>query len=233
MSEPIDQAEKSPRSLQPITIPQLRSFGLGISSNEFALALVHYRDSDGHPLIRFDGLKTLSVRCFRQKETQVIKDICKEAIGLETFACRGITGSALLPLDTQWPDFSRFSMLKTLKGQCSNARFSEDLLLGLCEKLQMFPQPNVLETLDIEVSLIWDRNLISTRNEWERLDDVLSRGFLRLHRVSINVVFPCYSRNPDRQSAELREDVGMVRKRFPWLNENAAVKFNFSTSFAV
>ena len=231
--EPIDQARVWPHSLQPITIPQLRSFEVGDSSIAFALALVHYRDSDGHPLIRFSGLKTLILHCHREKETQFIKDICKEAIGLETFACRGITGSALLSLDTQWPDFSHFSMLKTLKGQCSNARLSEDLLLGLCEKLEMFPQPNVLETLDIEVSLIWDRNLISTRNEWGRLDDVLSRGFPQLHRVSINVVFLCYSRNPDPVSAELREDLGMVRKRFPWLNENAAVKFNFSTSFAI
>jgi hypothetical protein len=41
-SEPIDQARISPRSLQPITIPQLCSFELGTSSNEFALALLHY-----------------------------------------------------------------------------------------------------------------------------------------------------------------------------------------------
>jgi transcription elongation factor GreA-like protein len=123
--------------------------------------MVQYRDGDGHPLIRFDGLKMLIVHCHRERETQVIKDICKEAIRLETFACRGITGSAFLSLATQWPDFSCFSTLKTLKGRCGYAQLSENLLLGLCEKLQMFPQPNVLETLNIEISVIWDRRLIS------------------------------------------------------------------------
>jgi hypothetical protein len=58
---------------------------------------------------------------------------------------------------------------------------------------------------------------------------VLSRGFPRLHRVSINVVFPFHPGNPDPESAELREEVGMVRKGFPWLSGNAAVKFNFTT----
>jgi hypothetical protein len=230
-SEPIDQAKISPRSLQPITIPQLRSLELGISANEFALALFHHRDGDGHPLIRLDGLKTLIVHCYRERETQVIKGICEEAIGLETFSCRGITGSAF-PSLAQWPDFSHFSTVKTLKGRCGHALVTEDLLLGLCDKLQMFPQPNVLETLDIEISVNWDHRLISTRNEWGRLDDVLSRGFPRLHRVSIRVVFPYYIGNPDPESAWLRKEVGVVRKMFPWLNENAAVKFNFSTSLA-
>lgn len=226
-TEPIDQARMSSCSPQPMTIPQLRSFELDISSDSFALALVHDRDSDGHPLIRFDGLKTLIVHCDRQQELQhVIEDIRKEAIGLETFACRGITEA------TQWPDFSRFSTLKTLKGQCSHPPSSGDLLLGLCEKLQVFPQPNTLETLDIEILMpaLWDRKVISTQNEGGQLDVVLSHGFPRLHRVSINVVIPYHPRYPNLESSELREEVAAVRERFPWLNENAAVKFNFSTS---
>ena len=223
-AEPIDQARMSPCSPQPLNIPQLRSFELGKSSNAFALELVHYRDSDGHPLVRFNQLKTLIVHYHHEMETLVIKDICKEAIGLETFACREITEA------TQWPDFSRFSTLKTLKGQCSHPSSSGDLLLGLCEKLQMLPEPNVLESLDIEILMpvFWDREIISTRNEWVQLDVVLSRGFPRLYRVSINIVFPYHPGNPDPESAELREEVGMARKRLFWLNENAAVKFNFS-----
>jgi len=233
--EPIDQARTSPCSLQPITIPQLRSFEVGDTSSAFALALVHYRDSDGHPLIRFGGLKTLIVRCHREGETQVIKDICKEAIGLETFACRGITLSGFPSLTTQWPDFSRFSTLKTLKGQCSDQFINGDLSQGLCEELQRFPQPNVLENLDIEILMAasWHSRSISTRNTWRRLDVVLSQGFPRLHRVSISVVFPYHLGNPDPERAELREEVGMVRKKFPRLNENAAVKFNFVISFGI
>ena len=188
-----------------MTTPQLRSFELDISSHSFALALIHDRDSDGHPSIRFDGLKTLIVHCDRRQESQpVIEDICKEAIRLETFACRAIKEA------TQWPDFSHFSTLKILKGQCSHPTSSRDLLLlGLSEKLQMFPQPNVLETLDIEIlmPILWDRELISSLNKWEQLDVVLSRGFPRLHRVSINGVFPRYPGNPDPDSAKLRKEV--------------------------
>ena len=217
-TEPIDQASMSPCSPQPMTIPQLRSFELDKYSDAFALALVNYRDSDDHALIRFDELKTLIVH---EMETLVIKDICKEAIRLETFACTEITEA------TRWPDFSRFSTLKTLKGQCINGQFSEDLLLGLCEKLPMFPQPNVLETLDIEIIIVsgsWHNISISARNEWGQLDIVLSRGFPRLYRVSISVVFLYHPADPDSENAKLREEAGMVRKRFPWLNGNAAVK---------
>ena len=234
-TELLDQERMSPCSPQPMNIPQLRSLELGKSSYAFALALVRYRDSDGHPLIRFDGLKTLIVRCHREKETQVIEDICKEAIGLETFACRGISWSTVPFFTTHWPDLSRFSTLKTLKGWCRDLLPAGDLLQGLCEGLQRFPLPNVLETLDIEIlmSVNWHSKSISTQNTWSQLDAVLSHRFPQLHKVSINVVFPYHPENPDLESAELCEEVGMVRKRFPWLNGNEAVKFDFATSFAV
>lgn len=228
--EPNDQAMMSPHSPQPMNIPQLHLFELGAYSCHFALALVHDRDSDGHPLIRFDALKTLIIRCVCHNDTQLIKDICTEAIGLETFACRR---TVLDSFATQWPDFnSSFSTLKTLKGQCTTGS-TETLLLGLCEKLQMFPQPNVLETLDIEIIIItgsWHSKPISARNEWGQLDTVLSRGFPQLHTVSINVVW--FGRPGDLDSG-FYEEVGMVQERFPWLNENTAVKFNFSTSFGI
>lgn len=227
--EPNDQARMSPHSPQPMNIPQLRSFEV-VSSTAFALALLRYRDSDGHPLIRFDRLETLIVPYYHPKqEMQVIEDICKEATGLETFACGGIMAGTE---STDWPDFSHFLMLKNWRGQ--GKLFSESLLQGLCEKLQMFPQLNVLETLDLEISLPegWHYLPISIQNEWGQLDVVLSRGFPRLHTVSINVVlFYSPPADPDSESAELRESERLFREKFPCLNGNPAVNFNFSTSF--
>ena len=58
----------------------------------------------------------------------------------------------------------------------------------LCGELNLFPLTNDLEVLDIETN-VDAHHLLFTREEWERLDGVLSQGFSRLHTVAICVAF--------------------------------------------
>ena len=70
----------------------------------------------------------------------------------------------------------------------NSCRLNEDLR-GLCEELELFPGTNALEILDITIMLYAVDRLVSVRDEWGRLDTVLSHGFSRLLVVSIGVIF--------------------------------------------
>lgn len=69
----------------------------------------------------------------------------------------------------------------------NSCRLNEDLR-GLCEELELFPGTNALEILDITIILYAVDRLVSVRDEWGRLDTVLSHGFSRLLEVSIGVI---------------------------------------------
>lgn len=70
----------------------------------------------------------------------------------------------------------------------NSCRLNEDLR-GLCEELELFPGTNALEILDITIIVYAVDRLVSVRDEWGRLDTVLSDGFSRLLVVSIGVIF--------------------------------------------
>ena len=209
-------------------IPQLRSFTvLDAWSHRYASALVQFRGSDGHPTIRFDKLKTLAVHCYYVQDVQAIKNISTEAGELETFVykanrpegCYGLAG---------WINVSAFSTLTTLKVTYNVMPWSHSgvQLQGLCHELDLFPRNNVLEVLDIEV----DMSIVlgCTREEqWGRLDRTLSRGFSRLRRVAVGIIFPVATSLSEITQFQHCEKIS--RTHFPCLRENAAVNFEFST----
>lgn len=216
--EPVDHLKVPSRP-----IPQLRSFTvLDVWSHRYASALVRFHGTDGHPTIRFDKLKMLTITCFYVEVAQAIKDISIEAGELETFVykadtpegCRGLAG---------WINVTAFSTLTTLKVMFNVIWSKEVQLQDLCDELDLFPRNNVLEVLDIEmdVSIV----LESTGEEqWGRLDRVLSRGFSRLRRVAVGAIFQVNVGLPE--IAQLQQ---FARTLFPCLRENAAVEFDFLT----
>jgi hypothetical protein len=125
-----------------------------------------------------------------------------------------------------WINRDAFSTLKILKVVC-NAIENEDPLRGLSEELEAFPRTNVLDTLDINVAVETD-NLFSTGGEWGRLDAVLSGNFVALRRVSIHIVIWIYQERPEIKT--LHEELNKLpQTQFPWLSENTAIYFDFST----
>jgi len=104
---------------------------------------------------------------------------------------------------------------------------NQDPLRGLCEELEAFPRTNVLESLYIHVDVETD-NLFSTGGEWGRLDAALSDNFLTLRRVSIHIVIWIYQARPEIKT--LHEELNKLpQTQFPWLSENTAIYFDFST----
>ena len=208
-------------------IPQLRSFTvLDAWSHRYASALVQFRGSDGHPTIKIDKLKTLAVHCYYFQDVQAIKDISTEAGELETFAYKANTPEGCYGL-AGWINVSAFSTMTTFKViyNVMSWSHSEVPLKGLCHELDLFPRNNVLEVLEVEVDM--SIVLESTREEqWGRLDSVLSRGFSRLRRVAIGVIFQDTMGLP--QIAQLQQCEEISRTHFPCLRENAAVELDFS-----
>ena len=208
-------------------IPQLRSLTvLDAWSHRYASSLIQFRGSDGHPTIRFDKLKTLAVHCYYFQDVHAIKDILSEAGELEAFAYKANTPEGCYGL-AGWINVSAYSTLTTLKViyNVMSWSHSEVPLKGLCHELDLFPRNNVLEVLEVEVDM--SIVLESTREEqWGRLDSVLSRGFSRLRRVAIGVIFQDTMGLP--QIAQLQQCEEISRTHFPCLRENAAVELDFS-----
>ena len=59
----------------------------------------------------------------------------------------------------------------------NSCRLNEDLLRGLCEELELFPGTNALEILDITIIVYAVDRLFSVRDDWGRLDAVISWVF--------------------------------------------------------
>ena len=167
-----------------------------------------------------------AINCYFVQDVQAIEDISSEAGELETFAYKANTPEGCYGL-AGWINLSAFSTLTTLKVMYNVMSWShsEVPLKGLCHELDLFPRNNVLEVLGIEV----DMSIVigsAREGQWGRLDSVLSRGFSRLRRVAIGVIFQETMGLPE--IAQLQQCEEISRTHFPCLRENAAVELDFS-----
>ncbi|KIK00139.1 hypothetical protein K443DRAFT_666541 [Laccaria amethystina LaAM-08-1] len=206
-----------------VAVPQLRCLEF---QGQFIPKVVASRYSNGYPILRLHKLKTLIAQGDEIEAVQAVSEILREAREVENFTYmvygspHGFLGFA------GWINRDAFSTLKILKVVC-NAIENEDPLRGLSEELEAFPRTNVLDTLDINVAVETD-NLFSTGGEWGRLDAVLSGNFVALRRVSIHIVIWIYQERPEIKT--LHEELNKLpQTQFPWLSENTAIYFDFST----
>ena len=123
---------------------------------------------------------------------------------------------------------SSLSMLRTLRLQHEIKDDIQDPLCGICEEFNIISGCNVIEEIFLEV-IVQTNCQCKTGSEWGALDTVLSRGFPKLHNVSLSIEICVFS--PSFSEAALQEQINEIpRKYFPWLSSNIQVKFKFSTS---
>ena len=146
-----------------------------------------------------------------EKDVQAMKKICQgRQIGN---TCSGTSHEVVW---SQWINVGTRRHWKLWRWRIAN----EDLLQGLCEELELFPGPNALEILDITIIVYAVDHLISVRDEWGRLDTVISWVFTAAWDFDRR--YPPLSRA--KACGELE---GVSRKQFPRLWENTDVKLNF------
>ena len=114
-----------------------------------------------------------------------------------------------------------YRTLKFLELTTTVVEGDHDPLCGLCPELRFIAGNNVLEELELKISVKEDASCRTKDEDWSAFDSVLteSGAFPMLHRVLVEILW--YTEQ-DIVLESLKED------KFPRLVESEVVEFNFS-----